>query len=42
MTEMADRTGHARIDVKDGPTVALLAAWVVALLATFGVLFMGG
>lgn len=29
------------IDMKDGATLALLAAWVLALLASFAVLFIG-
>jgi disulfide bond formation protein DsbB len=30
-----------RIDMKDGATLALLAAWVLALFASFAVLFIG-
>ncbi len=41
MAEMVASTDRTRIDPKDGPTLALLAAWVVALLATLGVLFIG-
>ncbi len=41
MTEMGASTDQAAIDFKDGATLALLAAWVVALLATLGVLFIG-
>jgi disulfide bond formation protein DsbB len=41
MAEMSASTDQTRIDFKDGATLALLAAWVVALLATLGVLFLG-
>lgn len=41
MAEMGASTDQTRIDFKDGAMLALLAAWVVALLATVGVLFIG-
>ena len=41
MAETVASTDRMRIDFKDVPTLALLAAWVVALLATLGVLFIG-
>lgn len=41
MTQTAVVTDQTRIDVKDGATLALLAAWVLALFATLAVLFIG-
>lgn len=41
MTETTVRTDQTRIDMKDGATLALLAAWLLAFFATLAVLFVG-
>jgi disulfide bond formation protein DsbB len=41
MTETAVRTDQTQINMKDGATLALLAAWVLALFAAGAVLFIG-
>ncbi|WP_291399231.1 disulfide bond formation protein B [Devosia sp.] len=41
MTETAVRTDQTQINMKDGATIALLAAWVLALFAAAAVLFIG-
>lgn len=41
MTETTVRTDQTLIDMKDGATLALLAAWLLAFFATLAVLFVG-
>ena len=41
MSSAVQATKTTQIDVKDGATLALLAAWVLALFASLAVLFIG-